>query len=132
MRDGGALGIFPEGRITMPPREVRPFLPGVGLIVAKTGAPVLVVVVRETPETTDMMESLLTPSHAHVEYLNLVRFEKGTRPEEITRRLREVVHEATGWPFNDEVASPRRCVTVFAGGPSTRRNSPGVWTTGAV
>src|SRR5439155_1181393 len=36
VHSGGAVGIFPEGRIVSPPRQIRPFFPGVGLIVARS------------------------------------------------------------------------------------------------
>jgi len=103
VKDGGAIGIFPEGRITVPPRELRPFLAGVGLIVVRTRVPVLVAWVSGTPETNKMGEALTTPSHARVDFLEMMEFPDERDPAAITERIRRRIHEASGWPFNDEV-----------------------------
>ena len=49
LKDGGLVGVFAEGSITRPPREVRPFQPGVGLLARLGKAPVLLVHIRDTP-----------------------------------------------------------------------------------
>jgi 1-acyl-sn-glycerol-3-phosphate acyltransferase len=106
VKGGGAIGIFPEGRITVPPRELRPFLPGVGLVVTRTRAPVLVAWVSGTPETNKMGEALATPSHARVEFLEIMEFPDERDPAVITEAIRRRIHEASGWPFNEEVIPP--------------------------
>jgi 1-acyl-sn-glycerol-3-phosphate acyltransferase len=106
VKKGGILGVFPEGRITDPPREVRPFLPGVGFIIAKTKAPVLVAWVTGTPDTPDMNEALMTRSHGRVEFLDVMRFDEGAKPEAITEALRMKIAQRSGWPLNDEVIPP--------------------------
>ena len=40
LRAGGVVGVFPEGHLERPPHRVLPFLPGVGMLIARTGAPV--------------------------------------------------------------------------------------------
>ncbi|MCP3905099.1 MAG: 1-acyl-sn-glycerol-3-phosphate acyltransferase [Planctomycetes bacterium] len=106
VKAGGAVGIFPEGRITVPPRELRPFLPGVGLVVTRTRAPVLVVWVSGTPDTNKMGEALATRSHARVVFVDLMEFPDERDPTVVTERLRQRIHEASGWPFNEEIIPP--------------------------
>jgi 1-acyl-sn-glycerol-3-phosphate acyltransferase len=98
---GGVVGIFPEGRIVTPPRQVWPFQAGVGLVVARTHAPVLLVWVSGTAEANTLRGSILTPSRARVQFVDLMRFEKGARAADIAQALRERIHEVSGWPLND-------------------------------
>jgi 1-acyl-sn-glycerol-3-phosphate acyltransferase len=106
LKRGGALGIFPEGRITTPPREIRPFLPGIGMLVAKTKAPVLLAWVSGTPDTNQMGEAFATKSESHVEFVELIDFGDERDAQVITDALRQHLHEHTGWPLNDEVLPP--------------------------
>ena len=106
VRAGGVVGIFPEGRITAPPREVRPFLPGVGLLISRTKAPVLLVWVSGTPDTNKMAESLGSRSHSRVVFLDLIEFEDKRGAASISEELRQRIADASGWPFNDEVLPP--------------------------
>lgn len=102
VKQGGVLGIFPEGRIVVPPREIRPFHPGVGLIVARTKAPVLLCWTSGTPDTNKMAESLLTSSRSRVHFIDLIDFKGERHAENITRILRQRIEEVSGWPINDE------------------------------
>lgn len=102
VRSGGAIGIFPEGGIVDPPRQVRPFHHGVGAIVSRTGAQVLLVWLRDTPETTDMLSSIVRPSRARVTFVDVLQFERGESPESITQALRQRIADESGWPLNDE------------------------------
>jgi 1-acyl-sn-glycerol-3-phosphate acyltransferase len=106
VRGGGVVGIFPEGRITFPPREIRPFLPGVGLIVSRTRAPVLLAWISGTPDSNKMGEALGTRSHTRVVFLDRIEYDEAMSAEEITEDLRARIHAASGWPFNDEVLPP--------------------------
>ncbi len=106
IKAGGCVGIFPEGRITTPPREIRPFLPGAGLIIAKTHAPVLLVWVSGTPDTNKLGEALAATSHTRVAYLEMMDFAGERDPVVITGRLRDRIARASGWPLNDEVLPP--------------------------
>jgi 1-acyl-sn-glycerol-3-phosphate acyltransferase len=69
LKDGGILGIFAEGGIERPPQTITPYEAGVGLLVLKTGARVLPVVIRGTPQSNSALASLISPSHAVVEFL---------------------------------------------------------------
>lgn len=103
---GGVVGIFPEGRIVRPPRQIRPFYTGVGLIVARAQVPVLLVWVSGTPDTSDMKTSLISPSRAHVEYVELIDFQDERDAHDITQQLREHLACVSGWPLNDEPQPP--------------------------
>lgn len=106
VKAGGAVGIFPEGRITTPPREIRPFLPGIGLIIAKTRAPVLVVWVSGTPDTNKLAEALAATSSSRVAFLEIMEFPDERDPAVITEQLRDRIARASGWPLNEEVLPP--------------------------
>lgn len=106
LKVGGAVGIFPEGRIVKPPREIRPFFAGVGLIVARTQAPVLLVWVSGTPDTASMRQSIFTPSRARVRFIEMMDFTGERDAEAITRTIRQRLHEVTGWPLNDKPLPP--------------------------
>lgn len=106
VRAGGAIGIFPEGRITVPPREIRPFLPGVGLLIAKARAPVLLAWVSGTPDTNKMAQALKTRSRTHVQFIDLIDFGEERDAEKITEHLRQRIADVSGWPLNDEVIPP--------------------------
>ena len=106
VKAGGCVGIFPEGRITVPPREIRPFLPGVGVLIARTKAPVLLAWVSGTPDTNIMSEALRTRSRAHVRFIDLIDFSDEKDAKKITAELRRRIHQASGWPLNDEMIPP--------------------------
>lgn len=98
VREGGVLGIFPEGHIERPPRTLLPFQPGVGLIVKRTGAEVLPVVIDGTPQTETAWGSLWRPSRSSLRFLPRVRYGGGTSPGAIVEDLLERFASATGWP----------------------------------
>ncbi|MBM4113871.1 MAG: 1-acyl-sn-glycerol-3-phosphate acyltransferase [Phycisphaerae bacterium] len=104
VKAGGVLGVFPEGGLPRPPRELRPFLPGVGAIVARTKAPVLLVWVDGGPRAPSVGESLFRRSEITVTVVDVVRFEgrEARDVKGITARLRERIAAASGWPLNDE------------------------------
>lgn len=105
VRNGGVIGMFPEGRIVTR-GEIRPFFTGVGLIAARTGAPVLLVWISGTPETDTLASVFVTPSRSRVEFIDLLQFEKDEDAKAITQRLRERIAEASGWPLNDQPMTP--------------------------
>lgn len=107
LRAGGVIGIFPEGGIVTPPRQVWPYFAGVGLIVARSKAPVLLVWVSGTPDTNDMYQSLLTPSHARVQFLGVFDFAGEKDAKVITTTLRQTLAEYSGWPMKAGDAVPR-------------------------
>jgi len=97
LAQGGVLGIFPEGAIARPARTLKAFYSGVGLIVSRSGASVLPMVIQGTPEGVAAGKSLITPSMSVLRVLPMVRFEKGTDAATITRALEELFAHETGW-----------------------------------
>ncbi len=106
VKAGGVVGVFPEGAIVQPRCEVRPFHQGVGLIISRTRAPVLLVWVSGTPESPHMSVALKTRSRSSVVFLDHIEFDKSVDAATITRTLRERITEASGWPVNDEPLVP--------------------------
>jgi 1-acyl-sn-glycerol-3-phosphate acyltransferase len=120
VRSGGVLGVFPEGAIERPPRHILPFHPGVGLIIARTGASVLPVIVEGTPPPAagGAWTSLYRRGHAKVTFGPVMEVgsmqpepERGPGPpaaadegalrlgpEETAQRLQDWYLKATGWP----------------------------------
>lgn len=99
LREGGAVGIFPEGGIERPPRVLMPFEPGVGLIVHRSGAPVLLAVIEGTPDVSHAYQSLLRTSRARVRFLPMVNYQNsGLNAADIARDLQARMQQATGWP----------------------------------
>ncbi len=71
VKAGGILGVFPEGAIEHPAGKVLPFHPGVGLMISRTGAPVLPVIIEGTahnPRAASTLTSVLHSSHARVTF----------------------------------------------------------------
>ena len=102
VRDGGVVGIFPEGGIARPAGEIRPFYQGVGLIVSRTKAPVLLVWVSDTPEATDIGPAFMSRSHSRVTFIGRVDFAGKRDSASITAELRQRLADASGWTLNDE------------------------------
>jgi 1-acyl-sn-glycerol-3-phosphate acyltransferase len=102
VKRGGVVGIFPEGAIPRPRGELRPFHLGAGLVIARTRAPVLLVLVTGTPDARDMFGALSTPSRAHVRFFELMDFSDVRDPAAITEKLRRRLAEVTGRPYNEE------------------------------
>lgn len=102
---GAALGIFPEGGIERPARTLLPFIPGVGLIIAKTGAPVLPVVIEGTPVSKSAWGSLLRFSRTRVRIMPVIRYDaRGMKPEAIAGDLERKYGAWTGWPVRRDGA----------------------------
>lgn len=103
LANGGVLGVFPEGRLERPPGRIRPFHAGIGLLAAKTGAPILPIVITGTPQIDPAWASLRVPSRSVLTIKPIIRYEPGTTsPAEITRELREKFCAWTGWPENND------------------------------
>lgn len=101
VESGGVLGVFPEGRLERPAKTIMPFLPGIGLLVARTGAKVLPVVIEGTPQVDPAWASLARRSRSRVTFHPPMDF-TGCSATEIVAVLRERYREWTGWKLNDE------------------------------
>jgi len=100
------VGIFPEGGLERPARQIRPFHPGVGLIIAKTKSPVLAVIIEGTPQINPAWASLRVPSRSRITFKPMIWYEKKMGAAEIAADLRDRFHEWTGWAYNDTPPSP--------------------------
>jgi 1-acyl-sn-glycerol-3-phosphate acyltransferase len=99
LASGGVLGIFPEGGLERPPRHIMPFEPGVGMIVRRTGARVLPIVIEGTPVVDPAWASLWTPSRSRIRIMPPIDYDgSGLSAAEIADDLRERYVEWTGWP----------------------------------
>lgn len=102
LQAGGCLGVFIEGHIARPPRHLLPFKEGAGLLIRKTGALVVPVVVDGTPQAETAWGSLRKRSRSTVRFLEPVDYTKGELGEldagGITADLRRRFQRATGWP----------------------------------
>lgn len=95
--EGGVLGIFPEGGIEEPPEKLMPFHPGVGLIVRKTGAPVLPIVLSGLKHTSTVGASFWKRGHAVLEFKPIMRFDESQSAADIAAELQRKYVEWTGW-----------------------------------
>lgn len=96
---GGVLGVFPEGGLARPPETIQRFFDGAGLIVSRSGAPVLLCWISGTPQRDQAYASLFVPSRSTVHFLDLVTYPRRTPPEAITADLRGRLARASGWPL---------------------------------
>lgn len=109
VKDGGVLGIFPEGGIERPPRHVLPVLPGIGVLIARTGARVLPIVIDGTPQVDPAWASLWNPSKTTVQIHPVIDY-TGTKPGAIADDLRARFVDWTGWPTSDDTSHILRAV----------------------
>ena len=105
LRTGGAIGIFPRRSSPEPAHEIRPFLPGLGHMVVKGKARVLVAVVDGTPHTHELGQDLFIRSHPPPGWGH--GFEPTATPDEVSDAVRAKLVEASGcrptkcckWPW---------------------------------
>lgn len=109
---GGVVGVFAEGFIERPPNRVLPFQDGVGLLVRRTSARVLVVAIDGIPERDTAWASLWTRTQARVRFVDLVDYRDPSsgsvklKPGVIAADLRERLVRATRWETTDEQPAP--------------------------
>lgn len=107
LRGGEVVGIFPEGGIERPRQAILPFREGVGVLIRRSGAPVLPIVIDGTPESPTAKASLWTPSRARLRIMAPIDYgATGLSASEITRALRARYLEWTGWPESDLAPMP--------------------------
>ena len=114
---------FPEGRVPEPAHEIRPFLPGLGHMVVKGKAKVLVAIVDGTPHTHELGQDLFTRSHPPPGWGH--GFEPTATPDEVSDAVRAKLIEASGWPANE-------VLQVAMAGPNGIRSAPGQTGSGGV
>ncbi|MBS0189603.1 MAG: lysophospholipid acyltransferase family protein [Phycisphaerales bacterium] len=122
VQEGGVLGIFPEGGLERPARSIMPFQPGVGLIIKKTGAPVLPILIDGTPQVEPAWASLWRFGNARIRVFPRIDYSKsGLSASEIVADLEKRYLEWSGWPLNPIAARPGRPSHEAAAPPGTDR-----------
>lgn len=105
VKQGGVVGVFPEGAIERPPCVLAPFAEGTGTLVALTKAPVVVLWIHGTPTVGNALLDPFVPrlTPATVQYVATIDFAaEGVRePAAITARLRAELARASGWATRD-------------------------------
>tara|TARA_R110000868_G_scaffold241497_1_gene496057 strand:+ start:31154 stop:31945 length:792 start_codon:yes stop_codon:yes gene_type:complete len=98
LTNNGMIGIFPEGKIERPAGRLLPFAPGVGVLVKRTGARVLPVVIDGTPDVPTAWDSIWTSSNARVRVMKPIDYnELGIGSAEIAKDLESRYKGWTGW-----------------------------------
>ena len=99
LAEGGVLGIYPEGGLERPPCHLLPFEPGVGLLVRRSKARVLPVIITGTPQVDPAWSSLWRPSRSRLQVMPPIDYDgSGLNAAEITKDLQARFHAWTGWP----------------------------------
>ena len=99
LNNGGVIGIFPEGKIERPAKTLLKFAPGVGVLVKRSGARVLPVIIEGTPgEAANAWDSLWTRSNTRIRVMKPIDYkESGMSNAEIAQDLHRRYEEWTGW-----------------------------------
>ena len=98
---GGVVGIFPEGGLERPARQIMAFQAGVGLLIKKSGAKVLPVVIDGTPQVDPAWASLWRFGRARVRFFEPIDYAaSGMSASEIVADLQKRYMEWTGWTLN--------------------------------
>ena len=83
------MGLFPEGRLQREVRELREFQAGVGLIAKRTGATIVPVWIRGTPQVHNMLGHFLLPSRSVVTFGKPYKPDPSMSQEQIVQDLRQ-------------------------------------------
>lgn len=88
LKDGGTLGIFPEGRLQVVRNQLHPFHHGTGLLIARSNALVLPCVIAGTPHCSSSWTSLFVPSRSRLRIMPLIDFSaEGVKAADIAANL---------------------------------------------
>jgi 1-acyl-sn-glycerol-3-phosphate acyltransferase len=109
---GGTLGIFPEGAIERPPRQLRPFSGGLRLILSRTRAPVVVCTIDPGKPCETAYAALLTPTRPTIRVIAVVEPGPNGHGKDASDRIFALLREATGWPVNETPPEPADRATV--------------------
>lgn len=104
LEGGGVIGIFPEGGLERPPRQIRQFRRGIGLLIHRSRAPVLPLVIEGTPSVDPAWASLWRPGRARVQAHPVIDYAgTGLTGPDIALDLRRRYLDWTGWAPNDRL-----------------------------
>lgn len=114
LHNKGVIGIFPEGRIERPAQRLLPFAPGVGVLVKRTGARVLPVVIDGTPQADTAWNAIWTSSNAVVHYHTPIDYsESELSAAEIAEDIQRRFQDWTGWPMGSKQSRAKRAAPVI-------------------
>jgi 1-acyl-sn-glycerol-3-phosphate acyltransferase len=111
VKDGGIIGVFPEGSIERPSRSVQAFAPGAAAIALIANAPVVLCWISQPFSTrVVLLDSFLPRRRARVELIGVIdlRAEGFRDADAATERLRRAILERSGW----QDAAPTRADTL--------------------
>ncbi|MEQ8845350.1 MAG: lysophospholipid acyltransferase family protein [Phycisphaerales bacterium] len=97
LADGGVLGLFPEGGIERRAETLRPFQPGIGMLIRRSGARVLPIVIEGAPMAPTAWGALARRSRPRIEIKPAIAYERGLGPAEIAADLQSRYEGWTGW-----------------------------------
>ena len=104
LRAGGVIGVFPEGALERPSRQLLPFQAGAGLLIKRSGARVLTVTIEDTPQYDPAWASLWHLSRSRIHFRELIDYrETGLDQQGIADDLRRRFVNYLGWTTNDVV-----------------------------
>ena len=89
LEDGELVGLFPEGRLQREVRELREFQAGIGLIAKRTGATIVPVWIRGTPQVHSMLGHFFRPSRSIVTFGKPYKPDPSMSQEQIIQDLRQ-------------------------------------------
>ena len=102
LESGGVLGVFPEGALERPARQLLPFQPGVGLIIRKSGARVLTCTIEDTPQYDPAWASLWHFSRARIHFREVIDYSgSDLGAQGIADDLRKRFANYLGWTTNE-------------------------------
>jgi 1-acyl-sn-glycerol-3-phosphate acyltransferase len=99
-KDGGIVGVFPEGSIERPSRTLHAFAPGAAAIALIANVPVVLCWISQPFSTrVVLLDSFLPRRRARIELLEVVdlRAEGFRDADAATARLRRALLERSGW-----------------------------------
>ena len=111
VKDGGIIGVFPEGSIERPSRTVQAFAPGAAAIALIANAPVVLCWISQPFSTrVVLLDSFLPRRRARVEVIGVIdlRAEGFRDADAATARLRGAILKRSGW----QDAAPTRADTL--------------------
>lgn len=102
LRSGEIVGIFPEGRIAVPPNRIMPFHQGIGELASRTEAPVLLVHISGTSDAMSIAGAILRRSRTRIRFIEVMSWPRKSDPGKITEDLHARLIEASGWPRSSD------------------------------
>ncbi|OAB62507.1 hypothetical protein AY599_28535 [Leptolyngbya valderiana BDU 20041] len=94
---GGVLGLFPEGGIERKPQTLRPFQAGVGLLIRRSGARVLPIVIEDAAMAPTAWGALSRTSRPRIRVMPPIEYGREQGPGEVAADLQARYEAWTGW-----------------------------------